>query len=119
MLFSSLLPFLSYLIFALSPLDKINFDLSTISPEGLIGPTEGLTSLAYEFCIPAQADKVKQVQALDPSVKIYPQSSGRIGCQKGQQYLCIGDTHQREWQEILTKLAHLDYIEKINRFYGE
>jgi hypothetical protein len=97
--------------------DKITFDLSAISPAGLIGNQQSLRSVGYEFCIPAQADRVNEVKAIDPTVQ-FSRSRGRIGCQN-HQYLCIGETHQPEWKTVLLKLADLDYVKRIDRFWGE
>ncbi len=97
--------------------DKITFDLSAISPEGLIGNQQSLRSVGYEFCIPAQADRVNKVKAIDPTVQ-FSRSRGRIGCQSNQ-YLCIGETHQPDWKTVLLKLAGLNYIKRIDRFWGE
>jgi hypothetical protein len=99
-------------------LSKITFDLSKISEEGLIGRGSGVRSFAYEFCIPAIPTRVAEVRAIDPSLKIYRQSPGRIRCRKDQ-YLCVGETYQPRWRERLLNLAELDYIEKIQPFYGE
>ncbi|MEG3438385.1 hypothetical protein V0288_14740 [Pannus brasiliensis CCIBt3594] len=99
-------------------LSKITFDLSTISESGLIGTGTGVRSLAYEFCIPANPETEKEVRSIDPSLKIYRHSPGRIRCQKTQ-YLCIGETHQPKWREKLLNLANLAYIEKIQQFHGE
>jgi hypothetical protein len=97
--------------------DKITFDLSAISPEGLIGNQQSLRSVGYEFCIPAQADAIRKVKAIDPTVQ-FSRSRGRIGCQQ-HQYLCIGETHQPDWKTVLLKLADLDYVKKIDQFWGE
>ena len=97
--------------------DKITFDLSAISPEGLIGNQQSLRSVGYEFCIPAQPDTRKEVKAIDQTVQ-FSSSRGRIGCQN-HQYLCIGETHQPEWKTVLLKLAELDYVKRIDRFWGE
>jgi hypothetical protein len=97
--------------------EKITFDLSAISPEGLIGNQQSLRSVGYEFCIPAQADTLKAVKAIDPTVQ-FSRSRGRIGCQRNQ-YLCIGETHQPDWKTVLLKLAELDYVKRIDRFWGE
>jgi hypothetical protein len=99
-------------------LSKITFDLSTISEEGLIGEGTGKRSLAYEFCIPANTKTVAEVREIDPSLRIYYRSPGRIGCTRDQ-YLCIGETHQSAWREKLINLAELDYIEKIQPSHGE
>ncbi len=99
-------------------LDKINFDISRISPDGLIGPPDGLRSVSYEFCIPAINDAVKTIKMIDSQIDIYRQSPGRIGCRKNQ-YLCIAHTHNKQWKDILFSIARLDYVEKIEEFLGE
>ena len=100
-----------------SALEKITFDLSTISPEGLIGSGDGLRSLSYEFCIPKNAQYVAEVQKIDPEINL-SNSRGRIGC-TANQYLCIGETHQKNWYEILISIAQLDYVQRIDQFFGE
>lgn len=100
------------------PTQKISFDLSGLSAEGLTGPETGQRSIGYEFCIPATADHLAEVTAIDPSVQYFPGSPGRIGCTPDQ-YLCIGNTHQSNWYEILLSLAGLDYVERIDQFFGE
>ena len=97
--------------------DKITFDLSVISPEGLTGNQQSLRSVGYEFCIPAQADRVKEVKAIDSTVQ-FSRSRGRIGC-RSNQYLCIGETHQPDWKMVLLKLVELDYVKRIDQFWGE
>ncbi len=99
-------------------LRKITFDISQISPEGLIGSPDSLRSLGYEFCIPAQAQYLTEVQNRDRTIQYYANSPGRIGCQKGQ-YLCIGNTHHPDWKDTLIRLANLPYIERIDQFFAE
>lgn len=94
---------------------KIAFDLDEIDENGLIGPTGGKRSVAYEFCIPRDQAKLEEVQAIDSSLQCYAGSRGRIGCTRDQ-YLCIGQGGTRE---TLLKLARLDYVERIEPFYGE
>lgn len=96
-------------------MNKINLDLSQIDENGLIGPPDGKRSVAYEFCIPREQAKLGEVQAIDPSLQCYAGSRGRIGCTRDQ-YLCIGQGGTRE---VLLKLASLDYIARIDPFYGE
>lgn len=112
------LTFSPMVAFGNPPFDKINFDLSVISEEGLIGPPDGLRSLSYEFCLPKNEQYLAEVQAIAPRIQVYPNSRGRIGCNSGQ-YLCIGDTHEPGWREILLQLADLEYIEKINQSFAE
>jgi hypothetical protein len=99
-------------------LQKITFDLNTLNEDGLYGPPNGLRALDYEFCIPAQPQFAEEVKALDASLKIYPSSSGRIGCSR-EQYLCIGNTHQKNYRTVLLKLASLAYVEKIDQTFWE
>jgi hypothetical protein len=98
-------------------LSKITFDLDRISPTGLIGREGSWRSLSYEFCIPRQPETLTEVQSIDPSLHI-SRSPGRIGC-RADQYLCIGETRQPQWRDILLQLVRLDYIERIDEFYGE
>jgi hypothetical protein len=96
---------------------KITFDWQQISPEGLVGPADGRRSVSYEFCIPAQAAILAEVQAIDPTMRHY-RSQGRIGC-RPDQYLCIGHTHQPNWRGVLTSLVQRSYIQRIDEFFGE
>jgi hypothetical protein len=96
---------------------KITFDLSRISDAGLVGPPNGLRSLSYEFCIPAHDQTLAEVRAIDPTLQ-FSRSPGRIHCQRDQ-YLVIGETHRPNWRSILTQLAQLDYVQRIDEFFGE
>jgi len=96
---------------------KIRFDLSRISNDGLIGEKDNLRSISYEFCIPATEQALTQIQAIDSTLK-HSRSPGRIRC-KSDQYLVIGDTHKSNWREILTNLANLDDVQRIDEFVGE
>ena len=84
---------------------KINIDLSQIDESGV----------AFEFCIPQDAAKQKVVAAIDASIEFYKGVPGRIRCAR-EQILCIG---QHGTREVLLKLTSLDYIERIEPFYGE
>ena len=55
---------------------------------------------------------------IDPSVQVYAGSPGRIGC-TDDQYLCIGDTHQPDFQEVLLNVAELEYVSRIEPSFGE
>ncbi len=101
-----------------SALAKITFDLSELSLDGLLGTGDGLHSLSYEFCIPANSQVVAEIKQIDATIHLYPNSPGRIGCRQDQ-YLCIGDTHHPQWREILLSLAKLPYIEKIEQSWFE
>ncbi|MBN2704417.1 MAG: hypothetical protein JXR23_09430 [Pontiellaceae bacterium] len=96
---------------------KIEFDLSALDADGLIGPPDGKVSLAYEFAIPDTAACRAEVLAIDPSIQIST-SRGRIGA-TADQCLCIGETHQPNYMEILHRLAELPYVERIARCWFE
>jgi hypothetical protein len=93
---------------------KINLKLDEIDANGMIGPADGKRLVAYEFCIPREEAKQAQVLAIDPSIQ-FSTSPGRIRC-NNTQYLCIGEGGTKE---TLLALAELDYIERIDPFYGE
>lgn len=93
---------------------KINFDLSAIDANGLIGPADGKRSVAYEFCIPRDEAKKAEVMGIDPSLKFYS-SPGRIRC-TSDEWLVIGEGGTKD---TLLALAKLDYIDRIDPFYGE
>ncbi len=97
---------------------KVGFSLDNLSPEGLRGPPDGLRSVAYEFCVPADNAVYQQVLRIDPGLQIYPGSPGRIGCTRNQS-LCIGETNQPDWHEVLQKLAALSYISEIRESFFE
>jgi hypothetical protein len=96
----------------------ITFDLDQINRDGLIGPPDGLRSVMYEFCIPADSASVAEVRAIDPSLELYPASPGRVTCSDAQ-ILCIGTTHQADWRTILERLASLDYVTRIDETFWE
>jgi hypothetical protein len=99
-------------------LSKINFDMTRISAEGLIGDSDSLRSVSYEFCIPTNSEALKEVKAISPELSYYANSPGRIGCNE-EQYLCLGDTYNPRWKEILLSLASLEYVTRIEQFWGE
>lgn len=97
-----------------SAVDKVAFDLSSLDENGLYGPADGKRSLDYEFCIPTGDAYAQAVGAIDPSVRFFPQSLGRIGCSEDE-VLAIGNTHQSDYADILIELANLDYIDRIQQ----
>jgi hypothetical protein len=99
-------------------LTKVTFDLELMNDDGLIGPPTGLHSVMYEFCIPADRASAAEVRAIDPSVKMYSVSPGRVGC-TGDQVLCIGETHQPGWRTVLEQLSMLEYIDRIDQSFAE
>lgn len=96
---------------------KVTFDLTPISAAGLIGSNDSLRSVSYEFCIPATEMHLMEVRTIDSTVQ-FSRSPGRIRCTSSQ-YLGIGTTYQPNWRSVLTKLAELDYIQRIDQFGGE
>jgi hypothetical protein len=97
---------------------KIRFDLNQLDEFGLYGPEDGKRSLSYEFCVPYHPSTIEVVQAIDPTVVIYLRSPGRIGCSETE-VLAIGETHQPGYREVLTMLASLESIDRIEQFLGE
>ena len=78
----------------------------------------GLRSLSYEFCIPQTQEAIRDIRSIDPTIQYYRHSPGRIGCDD-EEYLCIGETHNPRWKEILEAIAHLSYVEKIQQSFAE
>jgi hypothetical protein len=97
---------------------KIAFDLNALGAEGLAGPPDGLRSVDYEFCIPAEESKLAEIREIDPSIRVMRGSRGRIGCGP-EQWLCLGNTHQPGWRQILLDLAVLPYVERIEQTFWE
>ncbi len=79
---------------------------------------DGLRSLDYEFCIPADPQLAAQVKAIDPTIVIHAGSKGRIKCSR-EEYLCLGSTHQPEFRTVLLKLAALPFVKQINQCFFE
>ncbi|NOX18235.1 MAG: hypothetical protein GXO87_08130 [Chlorobi bacterium] len=98
--------------------EKIKFDLSQLSDEGLIGEGKNLRAIDYEFCIPKNDSLKEIVFSIDSTVKFFPRSSGRIACGKSE-ILCVGNTNQPEAKETLLNLAELDFIKKIEQTFYE
>jgi hypothetical protein len=97
---------------------KLALDLSTLSEDGLYGPSDGRRALDYEFCIPAGAGPWTEVAAIDPSARAMPGSRGRIGCGPGQ-VLVLGNTHQPNFPAVLDALAGLPFMTRIQPAWFE
>jgi hypothetical protein len=95
-------------------LKKIRFDIDEIDENGMIGPEDGKRNMDYEFCIPLDKKKKKEVARIDRSVKFFSGPSGRSGCTG--RYLCIGSGGTRK---TLLRLARLEYVQMINPCYYE
>jgi hypothetical protein len=100
---------------SIEAIKKIAFDISQIDKKGLIGPEDGKRLVAYEFCIPYDKQKHREVESIDKSIKFFHGSTGRAGCSNNE-YLCIGEGAS---PAILIQLAKLNYIRNIYPFYGE
>ncbi len=100
------------------PSAKIRFPLDSIRADGLSGPADGLVSIDYEFCVPADPQVLAEIKRLDPSVKVSLVTRGRIGRREGQA-LCIGNTQQKDWRVILERLAARPDITEIRRCFFE
>lgn len=98
--------------------NKIGFDLSRLNADGLQGPPDGLRALHYEFCIPAQPEFIEEVTRIDTTLVVYPDAKGRIHC-GADEFLCLGNTHQPGYAEVLTRLAQLPYIRAIEESFFE
>lgn len=97
---------------------KLRFELGGIRADGLVGPADGLVAVDYEFCVPAEPAILAEVRRLDSTIQISLVSRGRIGRREGQA-LCLGNTHQAHWRQVLESLAALPYITEIRRCYFE
>jgi len=96
----------------------IAFDTGRLDARGLQGPPDGLRSLMYEFCIPDDREARSEVRTIDSSIRLMPGSPGRIGCADGQ-VLCVGDTNQAGWRDVLDRLAALPYVTRIEESFAE
>ncbi|HEY3251091.1 MAG TPA: hypothetical protein VGK25_08225 [Ignavibacteria bacterium] len=98
---------------------KINFDLSEFKDNGSRERVKGnIEFIFYEFCIPADDGKLKEVQAIDSTSGVLKGSKGRSGCTDNQ-WLVIGSSRQPGFKRVILKLASLSYIRKINETFWE
>jgi len=91
---------------------KVKINFRQLDAEGLSGPANGKVATHYEFCIPKDEKKWSQVQKIDPSAQRQMGSKGRIAC-NNQQWLILGNTHQKQYLRVLYDLASLSYISSI------
>src|SRR5690606_12513649 len=97
--------------------EKIKFELADIDKRGLIGNENNKTGLDFEFCVPNQPEKIKEVLAIDASLKQQP-IKGRSNC-NDQFVLFTGSTYNKDFKDLLCKISQLEYIKEINRTYWE
>lgn len=98
--------------------ETITFDVTSLDDEGLYGPPNGKRALSYEFCVPGLKQYTSQVTQIDSTVQCMSESPGRIGC-GSHDYLCIGDTHQTNFRDVLRGLAKLPYVTRIDQSFFE
>jgi len=91
---------------------KVKFRTDDIRPDGLRGPPGGRVSVAFEFCVPADAGVYHELRRIDAGLVIEPASPGRIGC-GDTQALVTGETGHAGWRDTLKALSGLDYVEEI------
>jgi len=96
---------------------KIKFDLDQLDSDGLTGADDGKRSISYEFCIPDNKLNRDKVKKIDKTIQ-FTKAMGRSMCGKNQ-ILCMGHTHQPNAVKVLSRLAELNYVEKITETYFE
>ena len=99
-------------------LKKISFDLNSLNEDGLYGEPAGLVSLDYKFCIPMNDDYKNEVAKIDTTINFHNGTGMKDGCSKDE-FLCIGNTHQKDFKQVLINLASLEYVEKIEQMFWE
>ena len=97
---------------------KVFIDFSRLDENGLAGPQSGKVALNYEFCIPAEEQKWRTVQRIDPSAQVQKGSRGRSGCEK-ESWLVIGSTYQKNYKRVIYELASLPYVARIQETFFE
>lgn len=97
--------------------EKIGFDMSILDENGRIGPSNGKTTLDYEFCIANNEESKTAVLRINPELQIQ-EGRGRIGCAKNE-LLCLGNTGTKDFKNELCALSQLDLVKRIERTYWE
>ena len=98
---------------------KITFDLSEFTDNGMRERPKGeFNSINYEFCIPANDETLKEVRAIDTTVGVMKGAKGRSNC-SDKEWLCIGSSYQPGFKKVISKLASLNYIRKIDETFWE
>lgn len=89
-----------------------------LNEEGLYGKPDGLVSLDYKFCIPMNDEYKNEVAKIDTTISFHKGTGIKDGCSENK-YLCIGNTHQKDYKKVLITLASLDYVLKIDQMFWE
>lgn len=111
-----------YLLLALiagcaSP-SQISFDINRLDSDGLQGYVGAKRSLSYEYCAPNTPESQSRLLTIDPSSTFMKNSPGRSRC-KADEMLVIGNTHQKNHNEILKQLSNLVEITTIRESHFE
>lgn len=96
---------------------KISLDFKSLDADGLSGGPKAKVEVNYEFCIPRDPKKWKEVRKIDQSARKNA-GKGRLQC-KDDQWLVIGSTHQKGYQRVLFQLASLPYVDRIQQVFWE
>ena len=97
--------------------NKVRLNFRRLDADGLAGPPGGKVAVNYEFCIPADAKTLREVQRIDTTARRYP-GKGRVQC-TDQEWLVLGSTHQPRYQRVLYELAALPYVREIQETFWE
>ena len=91
---------------------KIHLDLARVQRRRPVRTTRWAAGSDVRVCIPGRVDLASEVASIDPTVRIYTSSPGRIGC-ASDEYRCIGSTAQPGFRDVLANLAQLEYVSRI------
>jgi len=89
----------------------VEFDLRQLDAQGA-RPASGFQPLTYEFCVPANPNATGGVESIDRTLRCHPGVPGRIGC-RPDQALCMGNTGQSNWAEVLAELSNEPFVRRI------
>jgi hypothetical protein len=117
-MFLKIFPIILILISGCAPTPKIAFDINRLDGQGLQGNESAKRSLSYEYCAPKSPQWHSKISAIDPSSRFMENSRGRSGCSTNEM-LVLGDTHQKNFAEILTTLSELKEIKTIRETHFE
>lgn len=118
MLLKSLLLSLLLLLSGCAQKSKLSFDIQHLDSDGLKGKKGAKRSLSYEYCILDTPKLRTTITSIDPSSKFIKGSPGRSGC-SANEVLVLGDTHQKNFAEILNALSQLKEIKMIRETHFE
>lgn len=118
MLLNSLLLSSLLLLSGCAQKSKLSFDIQHLDSDGLQGKEGAKRSLSYEYCVTDTPKLRTKISGIDPSSKFIKGSPGRSGC-SADEVLVLGDTHQKNFAEILTKLSSFDEIKIIREAHFE